>query len=91
MQVELRKRPSLNQSVQQVGLLVKVAGLEEKWVEIKRQTVEVLQSRWTSLSETLGSQESQGLHVSRLFSPLVAQMKVMERISDEAITLNFLT
>lgn len=43
---------------------MEVAGLEEKWVEVKRHTVEVLQSGWTSLNKALSSEESQRLHAS---------------------------
>ncbi len=67
MQVQLRKRPCLDQSTQHVGLLMEVAGLEEKWVEVKRHTVEVLQRTRTTLDEALGSEESQCLHVSRFY------------------------
>lgn len=64
MKVQLRERPSLDQVVQQVSLLMEVAGLEEEWVEIKRHQVEILLSTGPNLDEALGSKESQGLHVS---------------------------
>lgn len=49
--------------MQQVGLLMEVAGLKDERVEVKRHTAEVLQSTRTGLDEALGSEESQGLHV----------------------------
>lgn len=54
--------------MQQVSLLMEVAGLEEKWVEVKRHTIEVLQSSRTTLGEALSCKESQCLHVSRFRS-----------------------
>lgn len=45
--------------MQQVSLLMEVAGLEEKWVEVKRHTVEVLQSTRTTLDKALSSKESE--------------------------------
>lgn len=53
--------------MQHLSLLVEVAGLEEKWVEVKRHTGEVFQSSRTSLNEALSSKESQGLHVFSFF------------------------
>lgn len=64
MKVELRKRPSLDQVMQQVSLLMEVAGLEEEWVEVKRHPVKPLLGTRDSSDEALGSQESQRLHVS---------------------------
>lgn len=66
MKVQLRKRPSLDQIVQQVSLLVEVAGLEEEWVEVKRHPVKPLPGTHVSLDEALSSKESQRLHVSWL-------------------------
>lgn len=64
MKVQLRKRPSLDQVVQQVSLLVEVAGLEKEWVEVKRHPVKPLPGIRSSSDEALGSKESQRLHVS---------------------------
>lgn len=59
MKVKLRKRPSLHQIMEKVSLLVEVAGLKEKRVDVKRHTAEVLLSTRTTLDETLSSKESQ--------------------------------
>lgn len=50
--------------MQQVSLLMEVAGLKEEWVEVKRHTVEVLFSTLATLDEALSSEESQRLHGS---------------------------
>lgn len=50
--------------MQQVSLLMEVAGLEEEWVEVKRHPVKPLLGTRDSSDEALGSQESQRLHVS---------------------------
>lgn len=64
MKVQLSKRPSLDQVVQQVSLLVEVAGLQEEWVEVKRHPVKLLSGTRASSDEALSSKESQRLHVS---------------------------
>lgn len=56
--------------MQHLSLLVEVAGLEEKRVEVKRHIGEVFQNSRTSLNEALSSKESQGLHVFSYLIPV---------------------
>ncbi len=53
--------------MQEVSLLMEVAGLKEKWVEVKRHAVKVLLSTGTTLDEAFSSKESQRLHVFRIY------------------------
>lgn len=73
--------------MQHVSLLMEVAGLEEKWVEVKGHTVEVLQSIRTALGEALSSNESQGLHVSRFYR---TNRSVSVPVGDESCRLTAL-
>lgn len=66
--------------MQHLSLLVEVAGLEEKWVEVKRHTGEVFQSSRTSLNEALSSKESQGLHVFSVFLCVCVGMYLIQRL-----------
>ena len=55
--------------MEEEGLLVQVAGIEEEWIEIEQQTAKVLHGARATLSEALGSKKPQALHGS-LFSGL---------------------
>lgn len=65
------KWPRLDQSMQQVSLLMEVAGLEEEWVEVNRHTAEVLLSTRATLGKFFSSEESQRLHGSSVSFLLV--------------------
>lgn len=49
--------------MQHFSLFIQVAGLEEKWVEVKRHAAEVPEGTRTSLDEALSCKEAQRLHV----------------------------